>query len=544
VSRRHGAGGDPGAEVLLHGATLLDAPRASGARPRRPSRPREAVLIRGDRIAAVGRLDAVRRAASRGATRVDLGGGTLMPGFTDAHIHLITWIRALREPWLSAQDVTAIERAVRDRIASAPEEEWLVVRGWVPREWTADVRVLSTLDRIAPDRPLVLHAADGHSVWANGVALARVGIGEGTQDPAGGVVERDRRGALTGALVEEAAKLLRPRVPQASTPREDLARAIAEAHSLGITGAHDFDRTLTWRPAQDLERDGKLRFRLLLSIPVASLDAAAALGLGSGLGSDRLQVGPVKMFADGTLGSATALLEDPYEGRADRGIEVLGPAELTDGCCRAMDSGLTVAIHAIGDRAVRNALDAIAEATHADATFPRPPRIEHVQLARTEDLSRFRTLGVLASVQPIHLLTDRAVASRFWGPRTSRSYAYRGLLGAGARVLFGSDAPFDRAGPLLGVQAAVLRRAADEAPTRVFHAEQRLTLAQALRAHLEEPHRAAGWSIPMGRLAPGYAADVVHFDHDLAGMPVERWHEARVTRVWVGGERVYGPRRG
>jgi len=529
-------------DVILHGATLLDAAIASrparGPRGRRSSN--AAVWVRGDRIAAVGPLAELRARAGRGARRLDLGGGTLTPGFTDAHIHLVTWIRALGEPWIRAQDTRSIEIAVAERMKAAPEEEWLLLRGWVSREWPVSERARALLDRIAPDRPLVLHAVDGHSVWGNRAAFDRAGIDDRAGDPPGGSVERDRSGAPTGVLVEEARKLMTEKIRRGTPTRDDLAAAIAKAHSLGVTGAHDFDRGATWRAAAELEREGKLRFRLLLSVPVSSLEAGETLGLAAGLGGERLRVGPVKMFADGTLGSATALLEQPYEGTANRGIEVMAPAALGTACARAADAGLSVAIHAIGDRAVRNALDAIESAQRAGKRFPLPPRVEHIQLSRAEDWERFRRLGVLASVQPIHLLTDRAVARRHWGGRTARSYAWKSLAGAGARLVFGSDAPFDRAGPLLGLQAALLRHGPEEPPEEAFHPEQRLKLPRALRAHLEEAHRAAGWPLPLGRLAPGYAADLVHFDHDLRETPVNRWHRVGVLRTWVGGIQVHG----
>jgi hypothetical protein len=248
----------------------------------------------------------------------------------------------------------------------------------------------------------------------------------------------------------------------------------------------------------------------------------------------------VKIFADGTLGSSTALLEEPYEGAADRGMEVTPPDELLDRCRRAAAAGLSVAVHAIGDRAVRNVLDTIEALRRLGSSFPRAPRIEHVQLARREDFARFRRLGVVASVQPIHQVTDRDLARRRWGSRTARSYAWRSLLRAGAKVIFGSDAPFDRAGPLLAIQAAMLRRRGDEAPDAAFHAGERLTLSQALRAHVEEPHRSADWGVPLGRIQPGFGADLVRFDQDLLRVSPEELHEARVLGVWVEGSLLHG----
>ena len=518
------------AEYVFWNGRFLDAARAA-----RPARSAEALWIKDGRIEAIGPAAAIRRRAARTAEPVDLAGGTLLPGFTDSHIHLITWARALEEPWLAAQSVEAIERAAAARRDSAPREEWILLRGWIPREWAIERRLRATLDRIGSGRPLVLYAVDGHSVWANSEALARAGIDERTPDPAGGAIERDRAGALTGALIENADRPLRAAVVHGASPTDTLARALARARSLGITSAHDFDRSATWRAAQELNAAGRLGFRLLLSIPIASLDAALALGLRSGSGCESLRFGPVKLFADGTLGSATALLEDPYEGRVTAGIEVTSPAEMASACERAHAAGLSVAIHAIGDRAVRNALDAIATPIRRGGGYVLPPRIEHVQLARKEDFARFRALGVLASVQPIHQVTDREIARRQWGKRTSRSYAWKRLLASGARLLFGSDAPFDRAGPLLALSAALLRREGGEPSERAYHPEQRIRLAQALRAHLETPHVAAGWKTPLGRLAPGFGADVVVFNQDLLELDPGGWGELRAKAVFVNG---------
>lgn len=525
-------------DLLLYGAILLDAART--ARRPKMSRgrrtPSEAVWIRDGRILEVGPLSLLRTRAGRSVRRVDLGGGTLTPGFTDSHIHLVTWIRALREPWMSGQTAESVARAVRDRLRSAPREDWLLVRGWIPREWAAERRDRSLLDRIAPDRPLVLHAVDGHSVWANRAAFDRAGIGERAADPPGGVIERDPSGVPTGALLEEARKLITEKVQRAVPTRDDLADAVAHARSLGITSAHDFDRAGTWRAAAELAREGRLALRLLVSVPVTSLEAAKAMGLTTGWGGDRLRIGPVKMFADGTLGSSTALLESPYEGSDQRGIEVMTPEALSTACSSAAEAGFSVAIHAIGDRAVRNALDAIESVRKAGLQFPLPPRVEHVQLSRREDWARFRALAALASVQPAHLLSDRALARRQWGGRTARSYAWKSLAASGAPLIFGSDAPFDRAGPLVAIQSAVLRRLGEEPAEAVFHPEQRIGLRAALKAHLEDPHRAAGWPLPLGRIAAGHGADMAHFDHDLSETPVDQWHHARVLSSWVGGE--------
>ncbi|HXF59570.1 MAG TPA: amidohydrolase [Candidatus Saccharimonadales bacterium] len=523
---------------LFHGGRILDARRAtaaervvrSGARERHA----EAVLVRGELIEAVGPVDRLRRFAPRGVKVVNLRGGTLMPGFVDAHIHLLTWIRAMEDVWIQTQNQEGLEQAVRAAEARAPDAEWITLRGWIPRDWPRALKVQATLDRVRSERPLVLFAIDGHSAWGNSAALERAGIGPETPDPPGGRVDRDASGALSGILIEEAAWLIRR---GRRDPAAELTEAIRRAHLLGITGACDFDRTDIWPAAQELAERDRLPFRLLLSIPAAKLDAAEELGIRSRWGSERLRVGPVKFFADGTLGSGTALLEARYEDDTGTGMEVISPLELEERCARAGKAGLTVAIHAIGDRAVRNALDAI-EGSLKRGPFPIPPRIEHIQLVREEDIPRFKALGVLASVQPIHQVTDRAVARRKWGARTARSYAYRSLQRAGARLLFGSDAPFDRAGPLLAIQAALLRRRGGEPESAAFHPEQRLGWAACLRAHLEEPNRLAGWRTPLGRIQEGWGADLVRYDQDLLRTDPETLHQVAVRAVWVAGRLV------
>ena len=538
---------------LFHGGRILDARRAGEALRGRlegflrgvgatgRDRYREAVLIRGERIEAVGPFESLRRAAGRGVRSVNLRGGTLTPGFVDSHIHLLTWIRAKSDVWLARQSPEGLEEAVRAARAQAREGSWITLRGWVPREWSRELRRRATLDRVLGDRPLLLYAIDGHSFWGNSAALTAAGIGAHTPDPSGGVVDRNKTtGEPTGILIEEARALMSPFVTRTRDPADDLATAIRKVHSLGITGAHDFDREDIWSAAQRLSEKDRLPFRLLLSVPAAKLDSADLLELRSGWGNDRLRVGPVKFFADGTVGSGTALLEEEYEDGTGKGIEVMPRSELADRCTAARKAGLTVAIHAIGDRAVRNALDAIQAAIESGGGFPLPPRIEHVQLAREEDFPRFKGLGVLASVQPIHQITDRDVARRRWGARTARSYAYRSLQRAGAKLLFGSDAPFDRPGPLLALQAALLRRRGGEAESEAFHPEQRLGLERALRAHLEEPNRMAGWRTPLGRIERGWGADLVAFDQDLLGLGLEDLHRAKVTAVWVAGAQVQG----
>jgi predicted amidohydrolase YtcJ len=251
----------------------------------------------------------------------------------------------------------------------------------------------------------------------------------------------------------------------------------------------------------------------------------------------------VKLFADGTLGSRTAALLEPYEGSTETGLDLMPPAELACAVARAAEEGLSVAIHAIGDRAVRSALDAIEGSAGALAKLALPPRIEHVQLLDPADRPRFARLGVWASVQPSHCIADIELAERGWGARVERSYPWRSLVEAGASVVFGSDAPVEAPVPALGLHAALTRCRVDGTPAGGFTPGERIGLDQALWAYTAGGAALAGRSAGLGRIAPGCAADLVVWDADLHRLPASLLHNVRPTCTLLAGEAVYrGPR--
>jgi predicted amidohydrolase YtcJ len=465
--------------------------------------------------------------------RVDLGGRCVLPGFTDSHVHFPSWSLAQRDVRLedSASLDDALSRVAR-AVADVQPGRWLRGYGWRSGAWSPAIEpTRQALDAVSGEIPAALMSKDYHSLWLNSAALAQAG---GELQVPGGVVERDERGEPTGVLKEECAWHFRDVYirPTHEEMVEATRAGIRIATARGVTSVHDKDGWLgalgVW---QELEREGTLTLRVWQSLPHDHLDALAEMGLRSGLGSDLVRVGYIKAFMDGTLGSHTARLMD------GSGVEITSRDEFEDIVRRAARAGFPVAVHAIGDRANREALDAFEAA--ADEWRPRGlrQRIEHAQLLTWEDVPRFAEIGVAASVQFSHAPSDRDLAETHWAGLTDRAYAYRSLLDAGVVVSNGSDAPVEELDPLLGVRAGVLRTLdAREA----WHEEQRLTVEEALHATCVTPAWLCGDERRRGKLLPGYLADLVVLDRDPFDCPFEELGEIRVVATMLGGHWVFG----
>jgi predicted amidohydrolase YtcJ len=464
---------------------------------------------------------------------IDAAGGTLTPGLTDAHLHLLEWARATGEVSVDgASSPTEVARRVAAFVADHPGDTPVIGRGWDANLWdVAPER--SMLDRVCPARPVLLHSRDFHALWANGAALGACGITAATSDPAGGRIVRDAAGEPSGILMENAVRLCaRLFAEDDGADAAAVEVAITRLLALGVTGVHDFEGLAAQRLLSDRCWRGEPRLRVLMHVAHSALNAALDSGLRSGAGDDRFRIGAVKLFADGTLGSRTAAMLAPYEGTRDTGVQ-----ELETTVARCFDAGLSVAIHAIGDRAVRSALNAFEHAERAIATLALPPRIEHLQLVDPTDLPRFARLGVAASMQPSHAISDAALAERHWGSRVRASYPWRDVLDSGAVLAFGSDAPVEPPRPAAGLEAAVARRGAD--PARPFTPHQRITLDEALAAYTSGPARLAGQWPRVGTLRPGAEADFVVWNTDLHALEPSRLGEAAVSATWVQGRVVW-----
>jgi predicted amidohydrolase YtcJ len=410
---------------------------------------------------------------------------------------------------------------------------WLRGMGWRSGDWSPSVEpTREALDRVTGDRPAALLARDHHSLWLNSAALARA---NGDLAMPGGVVELDGEGRPTGVLREESAwRFLREHALPADDEFVEAMRAgVRLAASRGVTAVHDKDGGLgAPRFWQRLDADGSLDLRVWQSLPAEMVDGLGLLGIPPRLGGPRLRLGYVKAFMDGTLGSQTARLLD------GSGVEITSREELADIVRRAARLGWPVAVHAIGDRANRDALDAFEETRDEWAPLGLRQRIEHAQLLAPEDVPRFGALGVAASVQFSHAPSDRNLAERFWGDRVDGAYAYRSLLDAGAVVANGSDAPIEELDPLAGICAGV-RRTLDERPP--WRPEQAVGVQEALAASILAPSWLAGEERVRGKLLPGYLADLVVLDRDPLGIPPDELPEVRVVATMVGGRWTHNP---
>ena len=488
------------------------------------------LAIAGDRV--VGGVGA-HETALPGPERIDLGGRCVVPGFTDSHVHFPTWAIAQHEVRL--EGTTSLEEAVARVRDALPEASgtWLRGRGWRSGDWSPPVEPTKhELDAIAPDRPVALMARDSHSVWLNSAALARA---NGDLQVPGGVVELDERGEPTGVLREESCWQFRDRYIETTDDEyvEAMRGGMKLAATRGVTALHDKDGWLgALRFWQRLDAGGSLILRVWQSLPADKAEELADVDVRSGLGSPLLRLGYLKAFMDGTLGSQTARMLD------GSGVEITSREELEEHIRNGARAGFPIAVHAIGDLANREALDAF-EATRTEwEPLGLRPRIEHAQLLAPGDLGRFAELGVAASVQFSHAPSDRDLADRFWGELDSEPYAFGSLLESGAVLANGSDAPIEELDPLLGIRAGVLRTLDER---EAWRPEQALTVEQALHATTVAPAWLARDEHRRGKLVPGQLADLVVLDRDPLACEAAELAEVAVVATMLGGTWTHNP---
>jgi predicted amidohydrolase YtcJ len=504
------------------------------------------------RILAVGTNDEVRRAGGRFTELYDLRGKTVLPGFIDAHIHLLS--TAFRAYHIDAGACTSedeVAELVRERAAQTPPGHWVQGGQWDKNLWANDnFPTKASLDAVAPEHPVVLWSKDGHLLWVNSLALQRAGITAEMPDPANGAILRDGSGEPTGILQENAATSLVYKVveePDAALNRVMLERILPQLQRSGITTIHDIEGETSLHLFQQLRDEGKLGVRVQMILPRKLLPKLREQGINNDE-NDLLRVGGIKIFADGTLGSQTAAMLESFEGSpGNYGILTIPENEMQDVVSDATEMGLTIAIHAIGDRAARVALNSIERAQQMlaeEGTVTNPAsglryRLEHVQLIAPEDLERMRRLGVIASIQPFHAVADRDIAERYWGKRHRRAYAYRTMHNMGIPLALGSDAPVEIFDPLTILYAATARR--DPSRKRPpWLPDQALTVRDALWAYTMGAAYAGAEEQRKGSLTVGKLGDAVVLREDMLNVPQEKMPENGVQATIVGGKIVYG----
>jgi predicted amidohydrolase YtcJ len=513
----------------------------------------EAVAVWRDRIVAIGANDDVRRLAGPGTRVIDLAGRRVVPGFGDSHVHLLAGgLQLGRVDLTDAADEAEFGRRLRAFDRKLPPGRWMLGGKWDhDRTFEGELPTAELIDRYVPDRPVFMSRYDGHSALVNSRTLALAGITAETTDPPGGEIRR-KSGSRepTGILRDAAMDLVVALVP--ATTEEELAEAIGvaleQARRLGVTSIDDMagEPALSQAPLlrlyQQLHDERRLTARIHLRWPLENWRELAELGLRARFGGPMLAIGGVKGFVDGSAGSATAKMWEPFlDEPSSTGIFLTPPERLDEWVRGADGAGLAVAVHAIGDRANSMLLDLFALVQRTGGERDRRLRIEHAQHLRPDDFRRFADLSVVASMQPYHAIDDGRWIERRIGPqRCQGTYAFRSLLEHGARLAFGSDWPVAPLDPLKGIDAAVNRRTLDGKHPEGWYAEERITVAEAVEAYTLGSAYALGREAELGSIAVGKLADLVVLSRDIFD-PAQRDRiaEARVEITIVGGKVVY-----
>ena len=504
----------------------------------------EALGIRDNKITAVGTNGQVKKACRRGTQFLDLKGKLVTPGFVDGHTHFVNFGLTLRRVDLrNLTSLFACRKRIQEAVGGFQPGEWIIGRAWNEHFWEEKREPTRfDLDDLTPHNPAMMIRACGHSVWVNSAALAAAGITRETADPPGARIEKDPVSGEPTGLLRELRRHMEKFIPPPTLEARKKAALEGQEEALryGVTGVHSCETLREWEALSALEEEGMLKIRVHHTMPYEGLEEGRSRSLKPWRGGERLWFGQVKLYADGSLGSGTALLHAPYtDNPSDRGLAVLTPQILGKRVREAYRDGYSVAIHAIGDKAVTNSLRAIESAREA-VPGARRDRIEHVQLFRSSDLSLFRRLRAVASVQPVHLSTDWPTAEKKWGlSRCRNGYAWKSLLRAKIPLNFGSDAPVEPINPLLGLQAAVTRQDLHGKPPGGWFPEEKISLKDCIKAFTALPAWCSRQERFLGAITPSRWADLTVFGEDLFRVPPDQWPSVGVEMTLVNGEIVY-----
>jgi predicted amidohydrolase YtcJ len=508
------------------------------------ARPRvEALAIAGDRISAVGSSEAIRRLAGRATSVVDLKGRFLAPGFNDSHLHFLVVEQAELD---GAETLPEVQHRLAGWARSHPAWPWVTGRGWVFTAFPGHAPDRRHLDAVVADRPVLLRDRDGHCVLANTKALEMAGVTRDTPDPPNGIVVRDEAGAPTGLLQEAAGLVSRHVTPPSS---EDLYRALkrrlGQAASYGLTSVQNAS-ALELPVFERVMAEGALTVRFYSALPLRkdppSEELAAYEALRDKYRGPLFKFGAVKGFVDGVVDVKTAAMFEPFVGGGS-GILNWTSEELDRTVALYDREGFQIMLHAIGDRAVAQALDAYERAAKLNGTSGRRHRVEHIEVPRRADLPRFKALGVIASTQAIFAEPDQATLENYavlLGPeRSSRANAFRLFGDAGAVQAFGSDSPVFSMEVLRGIFAAVSRQTRKGTPPGGWYPENRISAEAALRHFTADAAYASFDGDAKGTLVPGKLADLVVLSEDIAAAPPGRILETRVLLTVMGGRDTF-----
>ena len=504
----------------------------------------DCVFIANGKIEAIGNKNELGSIPQ--STRViDLRGATVVPGFTDSHIHLLHYAKSLAIiDCDTTSRKTCLDRVLETAATTKPGE-WVRGHGWNSNLWQQNNINKDILDKFSMDHPVYLSNKSLHGAWVNSKALELCGIKHNTPDPEGGRIGRDDNGYPNGLLYESAVSLVTDCFDEVSEKEASKLLGEAQEHlfKYGITTVHDFDRTISFKALQSLEQDGNLKLRVIKSLPVEMLDEVTHLGLKSGFGSAHLTYRHIKAFMDGALGTRTAAMIQPYENTEEVGMLLIQPDELWEILKTGSTHHLQLAIHSIGDLANRVIIEAFQKLRNwekAHSITGLPHRIEHLQTLNLEDIHKLAELNVVASVQPIHLASDVPAAEKWLGERAKGTYPFNTLLQRHIPLIFGSDAPVEIPDCLMGMHTAVHRLQRNNRPIAGWLPQERISPIQALKGFTRTPHE---WfplhNAKAGQLVPGYQADLVV----LNDFPLEQgnhsYKDLQVMKTMIDGNWVW-----
>jgi len=512
-------------------------------------RPFSTLVVDGERVFAVGGEDlAEDYQATPSVTAIDLEGKTLLPGIIDAHGHVMGL--GFQELQINLAGMTSLQgtlQALKEYAEANPELEWIIGRGWNQTLWEENrFPTAADLDQVIPDKPVWLSRVDGHAGWANSKAMQLAQVSSDTPDPDGGKIIRDSRGRPTGVFIDAAEGYVQRVVPESTREEQALAldAALTLLSSYGVTSVHDAGVGVeTWELYKQFAEQGKLRTRIYGMISGAGtiFDQLSNEGPIHSLYNDRLALRSVKLYSDGALGSrGAALIEDYHDDPGNKGLLFVGQEEMNAMAEKVVAKGYQANIHAIGDAANRQVIDALGYAQELHPRKDQRNRIEHAQIVALEDIGRFKELDLIASMQPTHATSDKNMAEdRVGSQRIKGAYAWQSFLAQGTIVASGSDFPVESANPFLGIYASITRKDIQGSPLNGWYAEEAMDRVQTLKSFTIDAAYAGFQEDVLGSLEPGKWADFIIIDQDIVTAPDSTLWQTKVLETWVAGKKVF-----
>ena len=499
------------------------------------------------KILKIGRAEDILSDNPKQKKIIDLQQSIVIPGFTDSHIHLLAYGLSLQQLDVSQSKKEECVSRVSEKVSGTPSGTWIIGHGWDHNHWPGGFGNRQDLDAASRHHPIYLTHKSLHCAWANSMALQIAGISKDQIDPPGGTILKDEENNPTGILLENAMELVRKAIPEPDQTMVNSAIDLAQQalNKFGITAVHDFDPWMVYAAVKKNQQENASTLRVTKSIPENHLNQAIAEGMKSGFGDDWVRFGWLKLFADGALGSQTAAMLDPYEGSDHYGMVLLDHGALIEYGLKALPAGIAMAVHAIGDRANQITLSAFASMKRDKLlSFPLlPSRVEHVQILAELDIARFSSIGVAASMQPIHAVSDMEMAQKYWGNRCQTAYAWRSLLDQKADLIFGSDTPVESPNPFFGIAAALSRRRIQPAEKNLdkigWTPHQCLTINDTLKAYCQTPSRVGGFSGLTGSIERGMFADLVILPSNFFGLTPDEIMFTKPIATMVDGKWVF-----